>query len=154
MKSHAAAVAKLTGKAPAKGKHVRPLAVRIKLVRPLSGSIGETRFMEIPIHTVSEANRRGHWAKHAKRTHLQRYLACGCFDEMLQPFVSLPCTVRLIRIAPRLLDDDNLRGALKAVRDGIADSLEVNDNDPRVRWEYAQQKGAPKTYGVRVEVLP
>jgi hypothetical protein len=62
--------------------------------------------------------------------------------------------VRLTRIAPRQLDDDNLRGSLKAARDGVADWLGVPDNDPRIRWDYAQEKGKPKTYAVRVDVAP
>ena len=60
--------------------------------------------------------------------------------------------VTLTRIAPRALDDDNLRGALKACRDGVADWLAIDDRDPRVRWEYAQRKGKPGQYAVAVEV--
>lgn len=54
--------------------------------------------------------------------------------------MSLPCVVRLTRLSPGTLDDDNLRGALKAVRDGVADRLGVDDRDPRVTWEYAQER--------------
>jgi hypothetical protein len=59
--------------------------------------------------------------------------------------------VRLTRIGPRKLDSDNVAGACKATRDGVADWLGVDDGDEsRVRWVYAQERGA---YGVRVEVL-
>ena len=44
-------------------------------------------------------------------------------------------------------------GAHKAVRDGIADALEVDDGDTRLTWKYAQEKGKPKEYAVRVALL-
>lgn len=59
-------------------------------------------------------------------------------------------TIRIVRLSPREMDDDNLRGALKASRDGIAKALWIDDGDPRIQWEYAQEKS--KTYGVRVEI--
>ena len=62
----------------------------------------------------------------------------------------MPVVITLTRVSPRELDDDNLRPALKSARDGIADWLQVDDRDPRVKWEYAQERGKPK--GVRVEV--
>ena len=51
--------------------------------------------------------------------------------------------VTLVRVAPSSgLDDDNLRPALKSIRDGVADALGLkSDRDPRVRWEYAQRRG-------------
>lgn len=48
-----------------------------------------------------------------------------------------------------MLDDDNLRSALKAVRDGIAEKLGIDDRDPRVEWRYGQRKGM---VGVDVEL--
>lgn len=44
----------------------------------------------------------------------------------------------LIRCAARLLDDDNLAGGLKPLRDAIAASLGFDDGDPLIRWHYAQ----------------
>lgn len=103
--------------------------------------------MILPIKTVSEANRRDHWAARAKRAKAQRW-AAFCYV----PTHPLPCVVTLTRIGPRLLDDDNLRGALKAVRDGIADRLGVDDADPRVEWRYAQRRGEPRQYAVDVAI--
>jgi hypothetical protein len=60
--------------------------------------------------------------------------------------------VRLVRISPRELDGDNLAAALKAVRDGVADALGVNDRDPRVTWLPDWERGAPRQHAVRVEV--
>lgn len=68
-------------------------------------------------------------------------------------WIGLPATVKLTRVAPSNgLDDDNLRGALKSVRDGIADALGVDDRDPRVTWEYDQRRGKPREYAVEVEI--
>lgn len=58
--------------------------------------------------------------------------------------------VRLVRVSTRELDDDNLAGALKAVRDGVADALKVNDRDPRVVWLPDWEQG--KKHEVRIEV--
>lgn len=100
----------------------------------------------LPIKTVSEANVREHWAQRARRAKWQRRDAY-----MATPRHTLPCTVTLTRIAPRTLDDDNLRAALKAVRDGVADRLGVGDRDPRVVWEYGQEKAdRPRHYAVHI----
>lgn len=54
----------------------------------------------------------------------------------------LPCTVLLTRVGPSNgLDDDNLRGALKGVRDAVAEWLRIDDRDPRVTWQYDQRRG-------------
>lgn len=48
------------------------------------------------------------------------------------------------------LDDDNLRGALKAVRDEVALCIGVDDKDKRVRWDYDEAPGPE--HGVRIVV--
>lgn len=53
-----------------------------------------------------------------------------------------------------MLDDDNLAGSAKSLRDGIADRLQIDDRDPRVQWKYAQRKGEPKQYAVEIEINP
>lgn len=104
--------------------------------------------IELPLRIESVANKREHWARKAERTRQHRFAAVAV------PAHPLPCVVRLVRIAPRALDDDNLRSAFKALRDGIADRLGVKDNDPRVRWEYDQARGRAKEYAARVEIRP
>lgn len=104
--------------------------------------------VELPIATVSEANRRDHWRVKAKRVKCHRMAAAA-----MCPLVPLPATVRLVRLSARVLDDDNLRGALKAVRDGVADRLGVDDRDPRVTWLYDQERGKP-IGAVRIEISP
>ncbi len=95
--------------------------------------------LRIPIATVSEANQREHWAAKARRVKNQR----GAVRVYLKPKLTglrLPLVVKLVRLAPRRLDDDNLRGAFKAVRDEIAALLGVNDGGDLVKWEYEQRK--------------
>lgn len=59
-------------------------------------------------------------------------------------------SVLITRLGPRKLDSDNLAISAKAVRDGIAQALGVDDGDETaVHWDYAQERGA---YGVRVRI--
>ena len=93
----------------------------------------------LPIHTVSEANRRDHWAVKARRVKAQRKIT-----KALVPRFGLPCIVTLVRVGAKPLDaHDNLRSSLKGVVDSIAERLGVPDNDPRIEWRYGQAKGAP-----------
>ncbi len=117
---------------------------------------GELAWATLPLRIDSVANLREHWRKRAARTTEQRSFTRATLIPALnysQLNAAEPMTVTMTRIAPRELDDDNLAAALKAVRDGVADALGLaSDRDPLVKWEYKQERGAPKTYGVRVEV--
>lgn len=66
---------------------------------------------------------------------------------------SVPCVCVLIRFAPSNgLDDDNLTGALKGVRDAVAEWLGVDDRDrKRVRYVYEQERGP---WGVGIGFAP
>jgi hypothetical protein len=101
---------------------------------------------DLPLRIESVANKREHWGKRAERTKLHRFAAIA-----VQPH-PLPCVVTLVRIAPRALDDDNLVSGFKALRDGIAKRLGVDDRDPRVRFVYDQRRGRAKEYAARVEI--
>ena len=106
----------------------------------------------LPLKIESNANLREHWHARAKRTKMQRWTA-GCAVAVSKDW-KLPAgrfTVRLVRIGRRLLDDDNLCSGFKAIRDGVADGLGVKDNNPRIKWMYAQEKG--KEYSCRIELL-
>jgi hypothetical protein len=105
--------------------------------------------------TISESNRRGHWRKHSDRTKNQRMVARSCTERIKVNFmpVALPAHFELTRIAPRALDDDNLRGALKAIRDGIADAMGCKDNDPRISFSYGQERRRVREYGVLIRAL-
>ncbi len=112
----------------------------------------------LPVRTWSEANLRSHWAQRARRVAGQRTAAFLLVRARLDgaPARALArspkLTVRLTRIGPRVLDSDNLTGALKAVRDGVADALKLDDADPRLEWAYAQRPGGPDEYAVLVEI--
>lgn len=103
----------------------------------------------LPLRVESEPNTRGHWRGKAARVKAQRAAMIA-----LPSSLPIPCIVTMTRIAPRALDDDNLQGAFKAVRDGIADRLGIDDRDPRVRWLYSQERGRPREYAVRIQVVP
>lgn len=111
----------------------------------------------VPIRTVSEANTRGHWAAKARRAKEHRTtcrLVCGAplakYRTGLRDGHVRRLNIRLTRVAPRTLDDDNLHSALKSARDGVADALGLtDDSDVRVAWVYAQVQ-RPMTYAVEV----
>lgn len=111
--------------------------------------------VEIPMVLPSNANLREHWAQKAKRNRDQRgVVKLTCTPTFMSNGVALPVCVRLTRIAPRQLDGDNLVSCFKAVRDGVADALGVDDRDARVRWSYNQERGQPKQHALRIEVEP
>jgi hypothetical protein len=104
---------------------------------------------------VSRANAREHWRKSAARTEQERQRLGGALataTERLPKLKAGECArVLVTRIGPRTLDDDNLQGSGKAVRDAIAEWLGVDDGD-RTRFvcRVAQERGP---YAVRVEIL-
>ena len=104
----------------------------------------------LPLATVNEGNQRDHWAVKAKRVKAQRSAAHLAFKRAGSGWDGCRLLVTLTRVSPRVLDDDGVVSALKAVRDGVADALRVNDRDPRVSWLYAQRHGAAAVE-VRVE---
>lgn len=107
---------------------------------------------EFPIETISEANTHTHWSRKAKRAKTQRADAhywCRIKFGLVKIPENAKVYVQLIRLAPRELDSDNLASAFKAVRDGIADWLKIDDGDKRIVWEYAQEK-ISKTRSMKV----
>jgi hypothetical protein len=111
---------------------------------------------------VSEANNHDHWTVKAKRkksinAHLLAVLSHAAANNQYS-FI-LPCIVTLTRISPRLLNDDNLVYTLKYQRDCIADYLipglkpgRADDDNSKILWEYAQEKGAVREYAIKVRI--
>lgn len=60
--------------------------------------------------------------------------------------------VQWTRIAPRSLDDDNLRSAFKPLRDELAKHAGMDDRSPRYEWQYQQERGKPG-FRVHLEVI-
>ena len=103
----------------------------------------------LPIKTVTGLNAREHWRVRAKRVKAERHTTAS----IVQPFWT-PCIVRLVRQSPALCDDDNLQGAMKAIRDEIAKICGVDDGPTGpITWVYAQEKCKRGQFGVRVEML-
>jgi crossover junction endodeoxyribonuclease RusA len=103
-------------------------------------------------------NIRECWQARAARARKQRETACLRVANAIYAATggsgkipAGPLVVRLCREGPRRVDDDNLAGAFKAVRDGVADALGVDDGDTNaVRWEYRQDKA--RACAVSVEI--
>lgn len=126
---------------------------------------------EIPLKTVSEANRSEHWSKARKRHQQQQFFVRSLFNAEKRP-IPIPCEVVLTRIASRSLDcEENLPMSFKWIKDEIgaclfpylvvmyrtakgtiAKNKGHADSDPRVTWKYAQEKG--KIQGIRIELKP
>lgn len=113
----------------------------------------------VPIRTISEANSSEHWRKRWKRHQwqtliLKSYLKAKCSS------VNLPIKIIITRIAPRPLDFDNLAMSVKFIRDQLAaffipgQQMGRADNDPRLYFEYMQNKGIPKQYAIRITIVP
>lgn len=113
-----------------------------------------TTTIDIPGMKLGAAlNARVHWTKRAARAKKERAIVATVLR--LHPFASdvTPTTCTLARIAPRMLDDDNLAGAFKAIRDEVAAFFGVDDG-PRgpIAWRYEQRKGQPKQYAVEIRL--
>lgn len=107
----------------------------------------------IPMRLGAALNARVHWTARAKRAKTERAVvraAMVCNRIFGQP---APSTCTLVRIAPRALDDDNLAGAFKSIRDEVAAFFEVDDGPKGpIAWRYEQRKGAPKQYGIEISL--
>ena len=109
--------------------------------------------IRVPIRLISEANTLDHWTKKHRRKQKVKAMLDAYWPKDFD--VVLPCTIELVRVAPRKLDSgDNLQMSLKFVRDFVADKLIPNlqagraDDDERMTWRYSQEKGNPKEYGL------
>lgn len=113
---------------------------------------------DIPLRIISEANASEHWSKKHKRHKKQKgFVNLYCkWIASIKP----PCLIKLTRISPRKLDkDENLPMAFKYIKDAIADLIHPGlapgraDDDDSISWEFAQEKGDPKTYSIKIEVF-
>lgn len=113
----------------------------------------------VPIRTYSEANRSEHWTKRHKRHQGQRLILNSFLNKHCQN-VNLPIKIIITRIAPRPLDFDNLTMSVKFIRDSLAmffipgGRSGQNDSDVRFNWFYEQNKGIPKQYAIKINIIP
>lgn len=105
--------------------------------------------IEVEIRTAPGQNVREHWRARAARVKRESEATAWALTRAVRPDV--PCTVRLTRVAPSNgLDDDNLSGALKSVRDAVAEWIGVDDKHTQlVRYVYAQRRGP---WAVEIEI--
>jgi hypothetical protein len=90
-------------------------------------------------------------ARH-RRTSTQREVIHAFWPAKGRSWV-FPVSVHLVRVSKtgRMLDDDNLRSAFKAIRDQVAAELGIDDGDKaRVRFTYDEVRGP---WGIRIEVV-
>jgi hypothetical protein len=106
--------------------------------------------LEFPLRTVAGLNAREHWRARATRVRNERIAVAWRMQHAPKP--GLPVRVTLTRLSAGTLDSDNLQGAFKGVRDAIATSYSIPDNDPRIEWAYAQEKCKRGTYRVRITI--
>lgn len=109
-----------------------------------------TTLLTVPIRIVSEPNARGSWKRKAARVKAQRHAVAWAWTAAQWPRGTKPRAVRIVRLASRTLDDDNLSGGCKAIRDSIALLCGFNDRDPGVCWVYGQERA--KVPSCRIEV--
>lgn len=141
--------------------------IPVKTPNPLNGSFGLTRGAAMAIAGRRREHRRlGYeqalrslrlvgsatrtvWVPPKMRKGVVAF--AGFHREVCAPIAGW-WVVELVRVGRGLLDDDNLRAALKSLRDGIADALGVNDGARhQVRWSYSQHRESKRT-GVEVTI--
>lgn len=108
--------------------------------------------IDVPgLRTVPGMNTREHHMARHRRVRSEKAAVLWLLTGKPKP--ALPCVVTLTRLAPSSgLDDDNLAGALKSVRDAVAAWLGVDDKLVGVVRYVNQQRRAP--WGVRIEWSP
>lgn len=113
--------------------------------------------LTIALRTHSILNAKVHWAHRARKARVERRAAALALRAAHPAQLSLldimgPIDITLTRLGPSAgLDCDNLAAAFKSVRDGVADWLQIDDGDQRLRWSYRQ--GRADCWAVRIEVL-
>lgn len=110
----------------------------------------------LPVKIYSENNMsQNPWVKR-KRTLAQKFCVGIALKNRLENVI-FPCLVKLIRLSTKPLDPDNLQFSFKAVRDEVANRLipglrpGMADGDPRIKWEYEEQK--EKGNSLKIEIF-
>jgi hypothetical protein len=124
--------------------------------------------MNVPIKTVSEANCSENWRKKHRRHKRQQFFIKLSYSKNVND-LRLPCDVKMVRLSPRFLDDDNLVSSFKYIRDELSECIlpeyrkvyiDKNgktkqirgraDSDSRISWSYSQEKSI--FMGIRIEI--
>lgn len=108
--------------------------------------------IEIPVKVVSRANQRVSWQARHTKDKKQREAAAIFTANVINRLgkEDPPYRITFVASLKRLMDDDNLANALKPIRDGVCQSLGVDDSTTSpVEFLYFQVQGP---YGVAVEI--
>lgn len=100
--------------------------------------------VKVPVKIVSVANLREPWQAKHRRSKEHREAARWAFVGIKPPL--LPLVITITRVGGRKLDDDNLISGCKALRDGIADWLFIDDGSDKLTWRYEQRKEPNAAY--------
>jgi hypothetical protein len=92
---------------------------------------------------------REHWRNRQRRAKDHHLIVRAMLWPHTPWRIDKPVVVTITRIGPRKLDDDNLAGSGKHVRDAVASCFDRDDADTFFAWQYEQQKG---DYGVRIRI--
>lgn len=108
----------------------------------------------LPLRLVAHVQSREHWRKLHARATAQKLTTWAILTaaERRAPAGAgkPPFSVRIVRVGPRPMDDDNASGSAKHVRDTIAKCLGVDDGDRKaIRFTYGQKIGP---FGVDVTI--
>jgi crossover junction endodeoxyribonuclease RusA len=104
-------------------------------------------FREVPMPLPSVANLREHHFAKAKRVKAHRAVGQLLAKGYTHKGSAL---IVLTRFAPRPIDSDNLASAFKAVRDGIADVIGVDDGHMSLIWHCQQAKATRPLIAVAI----
>lgn len=135
-------------KKPRKAKRMKPL------VEAFAGRAAGGGFVIVlPIVLVSEANMREHPGARSSRAKAQREAVKLALAAYLGDCTKLvargPIDITITRLSTHPLDDDNLAGSCKRLRDGIAEAFGVNDRRREVIAYFTAQERSPK-WGARL----
>ena len=115
--------------------------------------VGMRLFIYTPIRVVSEANQREHHMATYRRKKQQQVVMRAWLNRArtMVPPDAVPREVQFTRYGGKRMDNDNLAGAFKHVRDEVARWFGVDDGDASVKWcEPAQE--IHKADGIAVSI--
>ena len=107
--------------------------------------------VQVAIRTYAGLNERCHWSVRAKQAKAQRAAAWWALRSRYIRPPDGRLRITMTRMGPTPgLDDDNLAGGLKSIRDGVADWVGMDDADPRLEWVCKQARAT--RWGVQVDI--
>lgn len=127
---------------------------------------------ELPLKTCDETNAYENPHMKTRRHKQQQFFIRQQFDREVRELPT-PCSITFVRLGPKEMDEeDNLRMAFKWIKDQVAACLFPEkvltytrldgttyqnigrcDGDPRVKWNYRQEKSPKLSIRIEIEAL-